>query len=108
MSKKILVVDDDPTLVKVVQPFLESHDLNALSIESKELFYNLSFDELFQHETAPGLNGYEKAIITTSGAVAVDTGRFTGRSPKDKYFVKDAQTQDTIWWANTSGSDNKP
>lgn len=74
-----------------------------------EIFYNLSFDELFQHETSPSLDGFEKGIVSELEAVAVDTGRFTGRSPKDKYIVEDDVTRDTVWWANgtASGSDNK-
>ncbi len=75
-----------------------------------QLYYNLSFDELFAHETDPQLQGYEKGIVSSLGAVAVDTGKFTGRSPKDKYIVMDETTKDTVWWADgkASGSDNKP
>lgn len=75
-----------------------------------ELHYNPSYEELFNQETDPSLKGYEKGTETDSGAVAVDTGKFTGRSPKDKYIVKDKSTQDTVWWADgtASGSDNKP
>jgi phosphoenolpyruvate carboxykinase (ATP) len=73
----------------------------------KEIFYNLSYDELFRHETDSALTGYEKAIVTTSGAVAVDTGQFTGRSPKDKYIVEDDISAPTVWWSG-NGSDNKP
>ncbi|MBI3601983.1 MAG: phosphoenolpyruvate carboxykinase (ATP) [Candidatus Omnitrophica bacterium] len=89
---------------------MNSFDLKFLGIESKELYYNLSFDELFRHETSIGLEGYERAVVTTLGAVSVDTGKFTGRSPKDKYIVMDDQTKETLWWANglPSGSDNKP
>jgi phosphoenolpyruvate carboxykinase (ATP) len=84
--------------------------LKALGIIPEKLFYNLSFDEIFHHETKPSLEGYERGIVTTLGAVAVDTGKFTGRSPKDKYIVKDDQSKDTVWWASglASGSDNKP
>src|SRR5579863_10511687 len=73
-------------------------------------FYNLSFDELFSHETDPQLQGYEKGQVSSLGAIAVDTGKFTGRSPKDKYIVLDESTKCTVWWADgkTSGSDNKP
>ncbi len=86
-------------------------DLSACGITAaKEIFYNCSFDELFAHETNPELQGYERGVVTTLGAVAVDTGRFTGRSAKDKYIVKDAATKDAVWWATgeSSGSDNKP
>jgi phosphoenolpyruvate carboxykinase (ATP) len=72
-------------------------------------FYNLSFDELFSHETDPQLQGYERGQVSSLGAVAVDTGKFTGRSPKDKYIVMDESTKSTVWWADgkASGSDNK-
>jgi phosphoenolpyruvate carboxykinase (ATP) len=76
----------------------------------KKIFYNISYDELYQHETNPSLKGYEKARTTSLGALSVDTGIFTGRSPKDKYIVKDAETESNVWWAapNRKGSDNKP
>lgn len=75
-----------------------------------EIYHNLSYDELYKHETNPALTGYEKAYETKSGALSVDTGIFTGRSPKDKYIVMDENTKDNVWWAdpNKKGSDNKP
>src|SRR6185295_15216005 len=72
-----------------------------------EIFYNLSYPELFEHETDPALEGYERGFLADSGAIAVDTGKFTGRSPKDKYIVEDEITRDTVWWADGSTSDNK-
>jgi len=88
-------------------------DINLSSIgigQYQQCFHNLSFADLFKHETDPALQGFEKGVVSTLGAVSVDTGKFTGRSPKDKYIVKDAVTQDTVWWASgeSSGSDNKP
>jgi phosphoenolpyruvate carboxykinase (ATP) len=76
----------------------------------KEIIYNPSFNTLFAEETKPGLDGYEKGIITRTGAIAIDTGVFTGRSPKDKYVVYDDKTKDTIWWRSEKAkvSDNKP
>jgi len=85
--------------------------LKALGVNSVfELNYNLSFDGLFACETDPSLQGYERAQVSSLGAVAVDTGKFTGRSPKDKYIVMDRLSKDTVWWADgkPSGSDNKP
>ncbi len=75
-----------------------------------ELLYNPSYNDLFAEETKPGLSRYEKGIITRSGAVSVDTGIFTGRSPKDKYVVMDDLTRDTVWWKSDLAkvSDNKP
>ena len=85
--------------------------LNSLGIGPiDKLYYNLSFDELFVHETDPQLLGLERGHLSSLGAVAVDTGKFTGRSPKDKYIVMDESTSKTVWWADgkSSGSDNKP
>ena len=75
----------------------------------KEVIHNPSYEMLFEEETRPELEGYERGIVTELGAVAVDTGIFTGRSPKDKYIVKDATTQEHIWWTSDSvKNDNKP
>jgi phosphoenolpyruvate carboxykinase (ATP) len=79
-------------------------------LDSKEILYNPSYNVLFAEETKPGLDSNEKGFITKSGAVAIDTGVFTGRSPKDKYIVVDDKSRDTIWWKSDIGktSDNKP
>ncbi len=85
-------------------------NLSSYGIEDvKEILHNVSYDELYKLETDPSLEGYEKGVVTELGAVNVMTGIFTGRSPKDKYIVKDDTTKDTIWW-NTpeSPNDNKP
>ncbi len=78
----------------------------------QEIFYNLSYEELYQHETNSSLEGFERGYVTNLGSVAVDTGIFTGRSPKDKYIVRDETTENTVWWANPTpgkkSSDNKP
>ena len=75
-----------------------------------DIVYNPDYARLYQEETAPGLQGYERGIETSLGAIAVDTGIFTGRSPKDKYIVRDDTTRDTVWWADkgTGKNDNKP
>ncbi len=86
-------------------------DLSVYGItDVKEIFHNLSYDELFRHETDPSLKGYEKGMVTSLGAVAVDTGCFTGRSPKDKYIVREETSEGNIWWKNEKrkASDNKP
>ena len=70
-----------------------------------EIVHNPSYQELFVAETDSKLSGYEVGVETNTGAVAVDTGVFTGRSPKDRYIVKDATTENTIWW---DGTINKP
>ncbi|MGL6018936.1 MAG: phosphoenolpyruvate carboxykinase (ATP) [Gibbsiella quercinecans] len=75
-----------------------------------EIIYNPGYELLFTEETDPSLEGLERGIETKLGAVAVDTGRFTGRTPKDKYIVRDDTTRDTVWWADQGKgkNDNKP
>ncbi|MDX9974421.1 MAG: phosphoenolpyruvate carboxykinase (ATP), partial [FCB group bacterium] len=77
-------------------------------LDARRIYRNLSWEDLIQAETSPTLEGLERAIPTPSGAVAVDTGRFTGRSPKDKYFVVENASNDNLWWSDNTGSDNKP
>ena len=74
----------------------------------EKIFHNSSYDELYQHETAPDLQGFEKGVVTKMGAVSVDTGVFTGRSPKDKYIVYDDVSKDTVWWSTIGKNDNRP
>ena len=83
---------------------LESYGITNVA----EIFYNPSFETLYKDETNPDLDGYEKGIVTELGAVNVMTGKFTGRSPKDKYIVLDDKTKNTVWWAEQTKSDNKP
>ncbi|MCQ2329498.1 MAG: phosphoenolpyruvate carboxykinase (ATP) [Paludibacteraceae bacterium] len=75
----------------------------------KEIIYNPSYDTLYAEETKPGLTGYEKGTLTELGAVNVMTGIYTGRSPKDKFFVMDDVSRDTVWWTSDEyKNDNKP
>lgn len=74
-----------------------------------EIIYNPSYEKLFEDEMNPDLEGFEKGQESELGAVNVMTGKFTGRSPKDKYIVYDDKTKDTVWWAEQAKtSDNKP
>ena len=57
--------------------------------DAAEIIYNPSYDLLFDEETRPGLTGYEHGIVTTSGAVWWILAFSPGRSPKDKYLVRD-------------------
>jgi phosphoenolpyruvate carboxykinase (ATP) len=84
--------------------------LNDLGIKNpKQIIYNPSYDELYEYELSPSLEGYEKGYKTELGAINVMTGKFTGRSPKDKYIVMDDITRDTIWWTSDKAkNDNKP
>ncbi|WP_162126573.1 phosphoenolpyruvate carboxykinase (ATP) [Flavobacterium phycosphaerae] len=74
-----------------------------------EIIHNPSFEKLYNDELTPSLVGYEKGQLSELGAVNVMTGVFTGRSPKDKYIVKDNVTENTIWWTSDKAvNDNKP
>ena len=81
-------------------------DLKKYGITNvSEIIYNPSYEELFQAEMSPENEGFDKGILTNTGAVSVDTGKFTGRSPKDRYIVKDSVSESTVWW---DGTINKP
>jgi phosphoenolpyruvate carboxykinase (ATP) len=58
-------------------------------------YWNLSPAELAEETILAGMGEF-----TDTGALAVDTGEFTGRSPKDKFTVKDSETTDTVWWGD--------
>ena len=85
-------------------------DLSKYGIKDvKEILHNPSYEVLFEEETKAGLEGYEKGQVTELGAVNVMTGIYTGRSPKDKFFVMNEASKDTIWWTTDEyKNDNKP
>ncbi len=89
---------------------MKNIDLSKYGIHDvKEIVYNPSYEMLFNEEMNPELTGFEKGKLTKLGAVSVDTGIFTGRSPKDKYIVMDENTKDTVWWTSEQAkNDNKP
>ncbi|MFM5145714.1 phosphoenolpyruvate carboxykinase (ATP) [Aeromonas rivipollensis] len=93
----------------VVEPALAQQlKLDQYGIKnSQEIVRNPSYEQLFAEETRPDLEGFERGVVTELGAVNVNTGIFTGRSPKDKYIVKDDTTQDTVWWSDQGKNDNK-
>ena len=74
-----------------------------------EVVYNPSYEELFEAEMDPSLEGFEKGQLTELGAVNVMTGIYTGRSPKDKFIVMDENSKNTVWWTSDEfKNDNKP
>ena len=58
-------------------------------------FWNLTPAELVEDTI---ING--QGVLTDTGAIAIETGEFTGRSPKDRFIVKDNLTKDTVWWGD--------
>ena len=85
-------------------------DLSKYGVkETTEIIYNPSYETLFEEETKPELEGYEKGTVTELNAVNVMTGIYTGRSPKDKYIVMDENSKDTVWWTSKEyPNDNHP
>ncbi|MDQ0594950.1 phosphoenolpyruvate carboxykinase (ATP) [Chryseobacterium ginsenosidimutans] len=75
--------------------YLES--LRNIGIIPGKVYWNLSVSQLISQTLKKG-----QGIITRSGALACDTGEFTGRSPKDKYIVMDDKTKDSIWWGDVN------
>ncbi|WP_274850742.1 phosphoenolpyruvate carboxykinase (ATP) [Serratia marcescens] len=78
--------------------------------QAADIVYNPSYELLFAEETRADLPPLERGTLTQLGAVSVATGEFTGRSPKDKYIVRDDTTRDTVWWSDngTGKNDNQP
>ena len=89
---------------------METYGLEKLGISDiKEIVYNPSYEQLFEAEMDPSLEGFEKGQMTELGAVNVMTGIYTGRSPKDKFIVMDENSKDTVWWTSDEfKNDNKP
>lgn len=95
----------------VMDNYVKKLDLKQYGItDSKEIIYNPTYELLYNEELEKSLEGYDKGVLSEFGAVKVDTGVFTGRSPKDKYVVLDDTTRDTVWWRSdkAKSSDNKP
>ena len=79
----------------------------------KEILYNPTYEVLYNEETKPGLEGFDKGQVTELGAINVMTGIYTGRSPKDKYIVLDRTSKPgapgEVWWTTPEyPNDNHP
>ena len=73
-----------------------------------EIVHNPSYETLFEEETNPNLEGFDKGQVSELGAVNVMTGIYTGRSPKDKYSVMDENSKDTVWWTSDEYKNDNP
>ena len=85
-------------------------DLTKYGItDATEIVYNPSYEMLFEEETKPELEGFDKGQVTELDTVNVMTGIYTGRSPKDKFIVMDENSKDTVWWTSDEyKNDNHP
>ena len=92
-------------MAKFEKSVLEKYGITGTT----EVLYNPSYEVLFEEETKEGLEGFDKGQLTELGAVNVMTGIYTGRSPKDKYIVDDANSHDKVWWTTEEyPNDNHP
>ena len=71
--------------------------LDSLGITNATINYQLSPDALHSIAIEKG-----QGVENSTGALAINTGKFTGRAPKDRYIVKDAITEDKVWWGNVN------
>jgi phosphoenolpyruvate carboxykinase (ATP) len=77
--------------------FAKSISLNELGIENAKIQYQLTPNELHDITIQSG-----QGVENSSGALAINTGEFTGRSPQDRFIVKDSITEDKVWWGKVN------
>ena len=74
----------------------EKASISALGLSNvKTAYWNLEPSELIEETLLRG-----EGVLTNTGALAIDTGEFTGRSPMDRFIVEDNITKDAVWWGN--------
>jgi len=78
-----------------VRQVTKTISLKALGITSKSVYYQCSPEQLHAKTIA-----LKQGVEASSGALAINTGEFTGRSPKDRFIVQDAITKDKVWWGD--------
>ena len=77
--------------------FKSTPNLNELGIVNAKIQYQLSAEELHQLTIDLG-----QGVESSSGALVINTGKFSGRSPKDRFIVKDAITEKEVWWGEVN------
>ena len=77
--------------------FSQSISLKELGIENAKIHYQLSPEELHDKTIKSG-----QGIESSTGALAVNTGEYTGRSPQDRYIVKDSISENKVWWGKVN------
>ena len=76
---------------------LDSVGLKETDVRNTRIFWNLNRAELYEHILSNG-----EGVMTADGAIRILTGQYTGRSPKDKFFVKESSSEDLIWWGDVN------
>ncbi|WP_348812919.1 phosphoenolpyruvate carboxykinase (ATP) [Flavobacterium maritimum] len=77
--------------------FTQSISLQNLGIQNPTIHYQLPAEELHRITIESG-----QGIENSTGALAINTGEFTGRSPQDRFIVKDSITENDVWWGNVN------
>src|SRR5471030_1169521 len=73
-------------------------DLGYLKLDrARNIYYQLTPAELVDEALKRN-----EGVLADSGALAIDTGEFTGRSPKDRFIVEDDLTRDNVWWCKVN------
>src|SRR5574344_1603311 len=110
LFRKKLIIEILYSITQLNHLQMAKLDLSKYGITgTTEIIHNPSYEQLFAEETKPELQGFEKGQDTELSAVNVMTGIYTGRSPKDKFLVKDATSENTVWWTSEEyKNDNKP
>ena len=81
----------------IKQPIMKTRDLKKYGLKDTNAHWNLSPEKLQAITVEKGM-GKE----TANGTLAINTGKFTGRSPQDRFIVKDDYTKDKVWWGKTN------
>jgi phosphoenolpyruvate carboxykinase (ATP) len=79
------------------KPIMKTRDLTKYGLNDTNAHWNLSPEKLQAITVEKGM-GKE----TANGTLAINTGKFTGRSPQDRFIVKDDYTKDRVWWGKTN------
>ena len=75
----------------------QSATISDLGIKGASAHWNLSPEELSKIAVKNG-----QATLTSTGAINVSTGEFTGRSPMDRFIVFDSITENSVWWGDVN------
>jgi len=86
-----------PNIHLMNKVLLPEPGLSWLNLGNENAIYQLSVAELVEEAIKNG-----EGTLSSTGALAVDTGRFTGRSPKDRFIVVDDITRDAVWWGDVN------
>jgi phosphoenolpyruvate carboxykinase (ATP) len=92
--------DQEERVVENIGVFNGAQGAEAIGFRNlKRVFWNLEAPALYEHSLCRG-----ETQLAHGGALLADTGVHTGRSPKDKFVVRDDLTEDAVWWENNGST----